>query len=263
MPKQTTGNGLDRVCAKQSSQVVFINEAADGKTNFSMDKLLTIFNREGVVKAQKSNDLSTRVVEIKAALAFTWNVEMRASAPIKQRMVSLQYKANDQNQETRAAFSKLFERKPEELASVLQLLMQHRGEIEQQLVQDVLKLRSKLLLHGVATERIAGCYAVCLAGFQALVSIAGLDVQVAKERLKLVMEQAAQMAKTKNAYASDETEDADVFLEAILSYKASQTQRSTVMMALNSIRIEPPISTRWRSTLRVLCLTCEWKGVWN
>jgi hypothetical protein len=55
-----------------------------------------------------------------------------------------------------------------------------------------------------------------LAGFQALLSIAGLDVQVAKERLKLVMEQATQMAKTKNAYASDETEDADVFLEAIL-----------------------------------------------
>ena len=216
MPKQTTGNGLDRVCAKQSSQVVFINEAADGKTNFSMDKLLTIFNREGVVKAQKSNDLSTRVVEFKAALAFTWNVEMRATAPIKQRMVSLQYKANDQNQETREAFRSLFERKPEELASVLQLLMQHRAEIEQQLVQDVLKLRSKLLLLGVATERIAGCYAVCLAGFQALVSIAGLDVQVAKERLKLVMEQATQMAKTKNAYASDETEDADVFLEAIL-----------------------------------------------
>ena len=181
-----------------------------------MDILVTIFNREGVVKAQKSNDLSTRVVEIKAALAFTWNVEMRASAPIKQRMVSLQYKANDQNQETRAAFSRLFERKPEELASVLQLLMQHRGEIEQQLVQGVLKLRSKLLLLGVATERIAGCYAVCLAGFQALVSITGLDVQVAKERLKLVMEQATQMAKTKNAYASDETEDADVFLEAIL-----------------------------------------------
>ena len=68
---ETTGNGLDRVCAKQSSQVVFINEAADGKTNFTMDKLLTIFNREGVVKAQKSNDLSTRVVKIKAALAFT------------------------------------------------------------------------------------------------------------------------------------------------------------------------------------------------
>ena len=69
---------------------------------------------------------------------------------------------------------------------------------------------------GVATERIAGCYAVCLAGFQALVSIAGLDVQVAKERLKAVLEQTTQMAKTKNAYASDETEDADVFLEAIL-----------------------------------------------
>jgi len=131
-------------------------------------------------------------------------------------MVSLQYKANDQNQETRAAFSKLFERKPEELASVLQLLMQHRGEIEQQLVQDVLKIRRKLLQAGVATERIAGCYAVCLAGFQALVSIAGLDTQVAKERFKLVLDETTQMAKTKNAYASDETEDADVFLEAIL-----------------------------------------------
>ena len=216
MPKQTTGNGLDRVCAKQSSQVVFINEAADGKTNFTMDKLLTIFNREGVVKAQKSNDLSTRVVEFKAALAFTWNVEMRASAPIKQRMVSLQYKASNQDDDTREAFRSLFERKPEELASVLQLLMQHRGEIEQQLVQDVLKLRSKLQQAGVATERIAGCYAVCLAGFQALVSVAGLDTQVAKERFKLVLDQTTQMAKTKNAYASDETEDADVFLEAIL-----------------------------------------------
>ena len=216
MPKQTTGNGLDRVCAKQSSQVVFINEAADGKTNFTMDKLLTIFNREGVVKAQKSNDLSTRVVEIKAALAFTWNVEMRASAPIKQRMVSLQYKASNQDDDTREAFRRLFERKPEELASVLQLLMQHRGEIEQHLVQNVLKLRSKLLQAGVATERIAGCYAVCLAGFQALVSVAGLDAQIAKERFELVLDETTQMAKTKNAYASDETEDADVFLEAIL-----------------------------------------------
>ncbi|MDA0289080.1 MAG: toprim domain-containing protein, partial [Proteobacteria bacterium] len=223
MPKTTTNNGLDRTCAKQSSQVVFINEAADGKTNFSMDKLLTIFNREGVVKAQKSNDLSTRVVEIKAALAFTWNVEMRASAPIKQRMVSLQYKASDQSDETREAFRRLFERKPEELAAVLQLLMQHRAEIEERLIQDVLQLRRKLLMIGVATERIAGCYAVCLAGFQTLVSIAGIDAQIAKERLKLVLEQTTQMAKTKNAYASDETEDADVFLEAILGELQGKT----------------------------------------
>ncbi len=223
MPKQTTGNGLDRVCAKQSSQVVFINEAKDGKTNFSMDKLLTIFNREGVVKAQKSNDLSTRVVKIKAALAFTWNVEMRASAPIKQRMVSLQYKTSNQDDDTREAYRRLFERKPEELAAVLQLLMEHRSEIEERLIQDVLQLRSKLLLAGVATERIAGCYAVCLAGFQALVSVAGLDVQVAKKRLKVVVEQATQMAKTKNAYASDETEDADVFLEAIFGELQGKT----------------------------------------
>ena len=81
----------------------------------------------------------------------------------------------------------MFERKPAELAAVLQLLMEHRSEIEERLIQDVLQLRSKLLLAGVATERIAGCYAVCLAGFQALVSVAGLDVQVAKKRLKVVI----------------------------------------------------------------------------
>ena len=82
-------------------------------------------------------------------------------------------------------------------------------------MQIVLQLRGKLLQAGVATERIAGCYAVCLAGFQTLLSVAGLDAQFAKERLKLVLDQTTQMAKTKNAYASDETEDADVFLEAI------------------------------------------------
>ena len=215
MPKQTTGNGLDRIVAKQSNQVVFINEAVDGKTNFTMDKLLTIFNREGVVKAKKSNDLSTRVVEIKAALAFTWNVEMRASATIKQMMVSLHYKAKDQDDDTREAFRRLFELKPEHLAAVLRLLMLHQEEIEERLVQIVLKLRSKLLLTGVATERIAGCYAVCLAGFQTLIEVANLDTQVARERLKQVLDQTTQMAKNKNAYASDETEDADVFLEAV------------------------------------------------
>ncbi|MDA0288748.1 MAG: hypothetical protein O2885_10970, partial [Proteobacteria bacterium] len=216
MPKTTTNNGLDRVCAKNSNLVVYVNEAVDGTTNFSMDKLLTIFNREGAVKAQKSNDLSTRVVEIKAALAFTWNVEMRASAPVKQRMVSLLNKTSNQDCESREAFHRLFERKPEELAAVLQLLMQQRKEVEDQLTQNVLQLRKKLLQAGVANERIAGCYAVCLAGFQSLISIAGLDVQVTKERFKLVLEQATQMAKTKNPNASDEIEDADVFLEAIL-----------------------------------------------
>ena len=215
MPRQTTGNGLDRIVAKQYNQVVFINEAVDGTSNFTMDKLLTIFNREGVVKAKKSNDLSTRVVEIKAALAFTWNVEMRASAAIKQRMVSLHYKAKDQDDDTREAFRRLFELKPEHLAAVLRLLMLHQKEIEERLVQIVLKLRSKLLLTGVATERIAGCYAVCLAGFQTLIEVANLDTQVARERLKQVLDQTTQMAKNKNAYASDETEDADVFLEAV------------------------------------------------
>ena len=56
-----------------------------------------------------------------------------------------------------------------------------------------------------------------------MVSVAGTDAQIAKERLKLVMGQTTQMAKTKNAYASDETEDADVFLEAIFGELQGKT----------------------------------------
>ena len=216
MSKETTNNGLDRILAKNSGQVVFFNEAVDGKTNFSMDKLLTIFNREGVVKARRTNDLSTRIVEIKAALAFTWNNEMRASAPVKQRMVSLHYKNSEFNEYTLEAFHKLLARSAVELASVLRLLMQYRMEIEENFISTVLYFQRQLINAGVANERIAGCYAVCLAGFQTLMAISGLESQIVKERLKQLTESTTAMAKSKDPNESDETEDADVFLEAIL-----------------------------------------------
>ena len=81
-------------------------------SRFSLNKILTHFNRESTAKGKPTNDLTTQSVEAKAALALTWNLEMRASAAEKQRMVSLEFRVDQQNAETSKAFQSLWMREP-------------------------------------------------------------------------------------------------------------------------------------------------------
>ena len=125
-------------------------------SRFSLNKILTHFNRGSTAKGKPTNDLTTQSVEAQAALALTWNPEMPASAAEKQRMVSLEFRVDQQNEVTRQAFQALFRQKPEKLAGVLLQLMSERQEIEEEFPSVVLEHQSRMLKSGVANERIAG-----------------------------------------------------------------------------------------------------------
>jgi len=214
--QETTRVAMERTLARHSNQVVYINEVKDD-SRFSLNKILTHFNRESTAKGKPTNDLTTQSVEAKAALALTWNLEMRASAAEKQRMVSLEFRVDQQNAETSKAFQSLWMREPNELASVLFQLMSERQQIEEQLPSVVLEHQSRMLKSGVVNDRIAGCYALCLAGFQMLVQIIpNLSVEQRKEWLGDVSRQTVELARSRRVDESDDDLEVDAFVEAIM-----------------------------------------------
>jgi hypothetical protein len=188
-----TQKGQLNVISQVSGMMKALLEGNDKtKTKFDYDSILTGYNYGNPLKtsAKFSNDNREETIPFNGTISFVQNIEQFESPAQKSRVISLPFKQNELNSETKAAHDKLIAIAPQKLAGFLLLVLQDRGyyEANWKAAHDKAK---ELLASSLPDNRINENHAVLLAFHNLLCNRFGLDYdllpyleQVGKEKMK-------------------------------------------------------------------------------
>jgi hypothetical protein len=188
-----TQKGQLNVISQVSGMMKALLEGNDkSKAKFDYDCILTGYNYGNPLKtsAKFSNDNREETIPFNGTISFVQNIEQFDSPAQKSRVISLPFKQNELNSETKAAHDKLIAIAPQKLAGFLLLVLQDRGYYEANWKPAHDKAK-ELLASSLPDNRINENHAVLLAFHNLLCDRFGLDYdllpyleQVGKEKMK-------------------------------------------------------------------------------
>lgn len=123
-----TRKGLTRTISQLSGLFSALLEDSDrNEKGFDYSILLTAFNRGPLqVQAAFSSDLQTKEAQFLGSLLFCQNIEPFNSKQEKQRIISLQFQADQLTDQSRVAYEKIISIDKRELAGVMCQVLTHR-----------------------------------------------------------------------------------------------------------------------------------------
>ena len=170
MTKLNTGKGEIRKLAQRSGLFKALLEGnKEDKTRFDMESLLTLYNHGNSlqVRAQKSNDISTKETDFLASLIFVQNKEPFKTKAQAERVVSSKiFKSEDITDSTTVAFRELQKVPLREMGNCYLQVMKERRRIEAEWYAAYLAGRNEIL-KAVPDNRIAENHGLLL-GFYRL-----------------------------------------------------------------------------------------------
>ena len=165
MTSSNTAKGELRKISQKSSMVCCLLEGRTGKSRFDYDGILALYNRNSLYSRATTDQTNrTHDLPFKAALSFVWNHEAFTIQPAKERVISLHFAESDMNDNTAAAWEKLNELSPEQLASVGDYVLTNKTRIEGELISWAKDFSKTLKEKGIKTARIADNHTIALAG---------------------------------------------------------------------------------------------------
>ncbi len=165
MTKLNTGKGEIRDLAKKSGLMTALLEGNEvERMRFDIESLLTLYNAGNPlqVRAVKSNDLATRVVEFPGTLVFVQNKEpFRTKAQMERVISSRPFKSDDITAETSFAFKELLKIPVREMAWCYVYVMEDRKRIEKAWYGEYMRARDEIM-EAVSDNRIAENHGLAL-----------------------------------------------------------------------------------------------------
>lgn len=214
MSKTNTAKGELRKIGQGASIVRALLEGRTDASRFDYDSILPLYNRNSLyTRATTSQDNRTHDLPLKAAISFVWNHPCFSLKAAKERVISLPFLDRDINDDTLAAWEKLQEFSPEQLAEVGHFLLSNRIHFESQIVQACVSHSKTLREQGIKVTRIADNHAIALAGITCFIELLGISDDYREGLLHYTTKIAAKKldnAKTDNPLA-------DLFLETLKS----------------------------------------------
>jgi Toprim-like len=218
MTSSNTAKGELRKISQKSSMVCCLLEGRTGKSRFDYDGILALYNRNSLY-SRATTDQSNRTHDLafKAALSFVWNHEAFTIQPAKERVISLHFAENEMNDSTAAAWAKLNELSPEQLASLGDYILTNRNCFERELISWTKEYSKTLKENGIKTARIADNHAIALAGIVTLLESLKMNAINFNELTLYTVER----AKNKLETAKTDSHLADYFFQSIADYSTS------------------------------------------
>lgn len=215
MTSSNTAKGELRKISQKSSMVCCLLEGRTGKSRFDYDGILALYNRNSLY-SRATTDQSNRTHDLpfKAALSFVWNHEAFTIQPAKERVISLHFAESDMNDNTAAAWEKLNELSPEQLASLGDYILTNRSYFESELISHAKGYSKVLKEKGIKTARIADNHAIALAGIVALLESLEMDAINFNDLALYTVDR----AKVKLETAKTDSHIADYFFQSIADY---------------------------------------------
>ncbi len=201
MNRVNTAKGELRTLAQISGMSRALLEGNKEKSaRFDFDQLLTMYNDSPLqVRAQKSNDNLTILMEWKGALILVQNQEPLRTVAQKSRVVSMKFLDTDID-DTKEAFARVQAMKKAHLAHFFVEVMRQRRKFETEWYDRYLKIYNDLKAE-IPDDRIRGNHAIILAFYDILREILGLEidirsyvVEIAKEKIKACRHHVASLA---------------------------------------------------------------------
>jgi len=166
MTKVNTSKGEVRELARKSGMCIPLLEGNNPeKMRMEMNNILTWFNAGNPlqVRAKKTNDLATKVIELQASICFVQNREpFETKAQMERVVSSRKFRSNDITSSSSSAFSELWAVPARELAQCYVEVMKLRRWVEDGWYAEYIKARTEIL-EKVPDNRIAETHGLVLA----------------------------------------------------------------------------------------------------
>lgn len=213
-----TKKGLARTMAGFSGMfTALLEDSQRNERAFDYSILLTTYNRGSLqVQAKFSQTLETKENPFLGSLMFVQNNEPFNQKAEKQRVISLNFKVEDLNGDTKNAFNKLNNLPKNQLAKVMQEVLKRRSKIEATWYDEYKVAAADLT--AISGERIRNNHAIMLAFHRIFCKLFNIDLEV-MDIYKHVEE--AGLAKEKSS-AELEVSEASIFFEQVFSLDSEQ-----------------------------------------
>ena len=210
MRKANTEKGVLRKLSQRAGLFqALLEENKDRKSKFDYTFCLTAYNDAPLqVRANKTLDNTTTDLALLSTILFVQNVEPFETKPEKERVISLEFKADLLSDNTTEAFDELLEIKPEEFAYLYQFVMTNHLSVKKTWY-DIFERTKSDLKGAIKDARIRENHALILAFHKIFCKLAGVYYD-----LQPYIEEIGQ--KKIESCLKNDVSVADIFIEALL-----------------------------------------------